>query len=326
LKEGNIKMKIVKGQGFRLFNANCFSVLKEMVRTDTKVDLIVLDLPYGETNNHWDSKIDLQEMWSYIKQIRRDSCVPIIMFASGMGFMNELYNSNKSWFRYMVPWNKVIATGFLDAATQPLKVFEYGLVFAERLFVYKKSEETYKKFDKVARYYPQMEFGNKNHKTGIKSTKINTGATYNKHKILPDTVRDHVKVSETHDTTFYRDGLKRVEKNSALKHPKNMWKFKRDIVGMWNFQKDKPNKTRKYHPTSKPVSLYEYIIKTYSKEGETVLDFCLGGGNIFTACQNLNRKFIGVELDKDYFEQFIIPKIQVPLEECVIQELEIKGE
>jgi DNA modification methylase len=93
---------------------------------------------------------------------------------------------------------------------------------------------------------------------------------------------------------------------------------------MWNFQKDKPNKNRKYHPTSKPVSLYEYIIKTYSKEGETVLDFCLGGGNIFTACQNLNRKFIGVELDKDYFEQFIIPKIQVPLEECVIKEIERK--
>jgi DNA modification methylase len=150
-------MKFVKGQGFRLFNANCFSVLKEMVRTNAKVDLIVLDLPYGETNNHWDSKIDLQEVW--------------------------------------------------------------------------------------------------------------------------------------------------------------------------NFQKDKPNKSRKYHPTSKSVSLYEYIIKTYSKEGETVLDFCLGGGgNIFTACQNLNRKFIGVGLDTEYFEQFIIPKIQVPFEECVIQELEIKGE
>lgn len=56
------------------------------------------------------------------------------------------------------------------------------------------------------------------------------------------------------------------------------------------------------HPTQKPVELMEYMIKTYTNEGETVLDFSMGSGTTGVACKNLNRKFIGVELDKEYFD------------------------
>ena len=56
------------------------------------------------------------------------------------------------------------------------------------------------------------------------------------------------------------------------------------------------------HPTQKPVELMEYLIKTYTNEGETVLDNCMGSGTTGVACKNLNRKFVGIELDKDYFE------------------------
>jgi len=56
------------------------------------------------------------------------------------------------------------------------------------------------------------------------------------------------------------------------------------------------------HPTQKPVALMEYLIKTYTNEGETVLDFCMGVGTTGEACQNLNRKFIGIEKEKKYFE------------------------
>lgn len=55
------------------------------------------------------------------------------------------------------------------------------------------------------------------------------------------------------------------------------------------------------HPTQKPVELMEYLIKTYTNEGETVLDFTMGSGTTGVACMNLNRKFIGIELDKNYF-------------------------
>jgi len=58
----------------------------------------------------------------------------------------------------------------------------------------------------------------------------------------------------------------------------------------------------KVHPTQKPVALMEYLIKTYTREGETVLDFCLGSDTTGVAAKNLNRKFIGIEMDDNYFE------------------------
>jgi len=56
------------------------------------------------------------------------------------------------------------------------------------------------------------------------------------------------------------------------------------------------------HPTQKPVALMEYLIKTYTNEGETVLDFTMGSGTTGVACNNLNRDFIGIEKDKNYFD------------------------
>ena len=57
----------------------------------------------------------------------------------------------------------------------------------------------------------------------------------------------------------------------------------------------------RYHPTQKPVSLMEYLIKTYTNENETILDFTMGSGSTGVACMNTNRKFIGIELDENYF-------------------------
>ena len=64
-----------------------------------------------------------------------------------------------------------------------------------------------------------------------------------------------------------------------------------------------PTEGDKYriHPTQKPVKLMEYLIKTYTNEGETVLDNCMGSGTTGVACINTNRNFIGIELDEDYF-------------------------
>lgn len=59
---------------------------------------------------------------------------------------------------------------------------------------------------------------------------------------------------------------------------------------------------RGLHPTQKPVALMEYLIKTYTNEGETVLDFTMGSGTTGVACRNLNRDFIGIELDESYYK------------------------
>ena len=76
----------------------------------------------------------------------------------------------------------------------------------------------------------------------------------------------------------------------TTRFPKNIIEFK------------SVNNYKRIHPTEKPVDLMEYLIKTYSNEGMTVLDFCLGSGTTGVAAKNLNRNFIGIEKDEGYFK------------------------
>jgi len=78
-----------------------------------------------------------------------------------------------------------------------------------------------------------------------------------------------------------------INNSEFTNYPKTIIKFKSE---------------RGLHPTQKPVALLEYLIKTYTNENDTVLDFTMGSGSTGVACKNLNREFIGIELDKQYFE------------------------
>lgn len=78
--------------------------------------------------------------------------------------------------------------------------------------------------------------------------------------------------------------------DNGLRYPTQVLKYQRDTL--------KSN----LHPTQKPVALLEYLIKTYTLENETVLDFTIGSGSTGVACKNLNRRFIGIEKDNKYFE------------------------
>lgn len=82
--------------------------------------------------------------------------------------------------------------------------------------------------------------------------------------------------------------LTRKFDNKGLAYPRTLVRF------------NNPN-YRSLHPTQKPVALMEYLIKTYTNEGETVLDFTMGSGSTGVACVNLGRKFIGIEMDQGYF-------------------------
>ena len=68
-----------------------------------------------------------------------------------------------------------------------------------------------------------------------------------------------------------------------------------------NKSKSETNNSKSCHPTQKPIKLLEYLIKTYTKEGDTVLDFTMGSGSTGVACQNTNRNFIGIELEEKYY-------------------------
>lgn len=77
-----------------------------------------------------------------------------------------------------------------------------------------------------------------------------------------------------------------ITKNDGKRYPKNLIKFNRD--------------KEKLHPTQKPVKLFEYLIKTYTNEGDLVLDNAIGSGTTAIACINLNRNFIGIEKEPEY--------------------------
>jgi site-specific DNA-methyltransferase (adenine-specific) len=79
-----------------------------------------------------------------------------------------------------------------------------------------------------------------------------------------------------------------ITENNGTRKPRTVIKF--------NIDKDK------LHPTQKPIALLEYLIKTYTNEGDTVLDFTMGSGSTGIAAKNTNRNFIGIEMDKNYFD------------------------
>ncbi len=87
--------------------------------------------------------------------------------------------------------------------------------------------------------------------------------------------------------------------NPTFRNDNNGDRFPRSVQ---YFKTAESEKTGALHPTQKPVALMEYLIKTYTNEGETVLDFTAGSFTTGVACVNLNRKFIGIELDENYFE------------------------
>ena len=84
----------------------------------------------------------------------------------------------------------------------------------------------------------------------------------------------------------YQLGINKISNKKTL--PKNLIYFS--------------SNTNKIHPTQKPVLLCEYLVKTYTNENDIVLDFTMGSGSTGVACKNLNRNFIGIELDNNYFE------------------------
>ena len=92
-------------------------------------------------------------------------------------------------------------------------------------------------------------------------------------------------------TQFGKIGEKRIIKSDGKHNPCSIVEIKGDV-----------KKGHGLHPTQKPVALMEYLIKTYTNEGETVLDFTMGSGTTGVAAKNLGRKFIGIELDEEYFK------------------------
>tara|TARA_R110002074_G_scaffold116793_1_gene248291 strand:+ start:93 stop:815 length:723 start_codon:yes stop_codon:yes gene_type:complete len=115
--------------------------------------------------------------------------------------------------------------------------------------------------------------------------------TYNPQKTKGDPYKDKAgkdHASSTSMTDSYGAYTNKREDNNGFRYPKQVQQF--PVVERGTL-----------HPTQKPAALMEYLIKTYTNEGETVLDFACGSGTTGIACKNLGREFIGIELDETYF-------------------------
>lgn len=126
------------------------------------------------------------------------------------------------------------------------------------------------------------------------------GGKVNYYPIMEDAQEKNIRPvnmgSSVSEATPVASGIAKSDKNYNPKkrYPKNIIKYSK-----YNAE---CNQLNRVHPTQKPVALCEYLIKTYTNEGELVLDNCMGSGSTGVAAINTNRKFIGIELEQNYFD------------------------
>ena len=138
----------------------------------------------------------------------------------------------------------------------------------------------------------------------------NQAAGFLNAKKMPLRKHENILVFYKHLPTYNPQGLIKLdepiqEEGSANRNGKNYGVADKSFI---RTHKNYPtdiitfSKDAGYHPTQKPVDLLEYLIKTYTNEGDTVLDNCMGSGSTGVACVNTNRDFIGMELNEEYFK------------------------
>lgn len=230
---------------------------------DKSVDLILCDLPYGTTTCSWDTIIPFDLLWiEYNRIIKPHS--PIVLFGS-QPFTSALINSNISNFREEIIWLKNKAGSGMQANQKHIKIHENIIVFCNE-----------------SRY------------------------TYNPQKWLIEdkefiTQRKTFKDNEYIGNQIYGATTRTRKPDTGLRNPISIISCRVPFT---------PAKTKTYtedvelrlHPTQKPIGVCEYLIKTFSNDGDLILDNCMGSGTTGIAALQHGRRFIGIELDETYFD------------------------
>ena len=115
-----------------VIEGDCLDVMKNI--PDNSIDMVLCDLPYGTTQNKWDSEIDLNKLWAEYKRVVKDDGA-IVLTSQGI-FTAKLILSNENMFKYKIVWIKSKATNFLNAKKQPLRKHEDICVFYKKQPIY----------------------------------------------------------------------------------------------------------------------------------------------------------------------------------------------
>ena len=180
-----------------LQNGDCIELMASL--PSESVDMILCDLPYGRTQNRWDTIIPFDKMWEqYERVIKPTGC--IALFCDGL-FMAELMLSNKKLWRYNLVWDKVLPSGFLNANKQPLRSHE-------EIAIFYKTQPTYN---------PQKTKGQLNHSKGTpkEATNNNYGdfGFVDNHEELGDMKhpKSIITIQKPHPSTMIHPTQKPVE-------------------------------------------------------------------------------------------------------------------
>ncbi len=316
-----------------LINGNC---LEEMKKMEAKsVDLIFCDLPYGQTSCKWDCCIDLQQFWKEVMRVKKTN-TPIIMTTTTKFGISLIQSAPKKCpFRYDLVWCKSAPAGFLSAKKMPMRKHEMIYVFYEKLPFYDLSSHTHK--------FIKETVNKRSGKDGVDNKGMikNRSKTEIQNKYDPPLPTSLVKEDTTTMSlvkgqtlgdkgnecygkfSYYNNGVMGYDPplpTSLVKEDKHTLYGdieEKGIPHTTTYDPPLPNSlleiksTRGKHSTEKPVQLIEWVLKYYSKEGDLVLDPTMGSGSTGVACKNMNRKFIGFELDEEIFK--------VALDRCEIK-------
>jgi site-specific DNA-methyltransferase (adenine-specific)/modification methylase len=225
-----------------LYEGDCLKILPTI--PSGSVNLILCDLPYGTTQNRWDSVIDLDRLWAEYRRVLKPNGA-VVLTAQGI-FTAKLILSNEAWFKYKIVWEKSKPTNFLNAKKQPLRKHEDICVF----------------YPKPPTYNPQMRAGRPYDK-GVRKNQLS--GSYG------DFQPSHVR-------------------SDGERYPADIVYFK---TAESEFERTV------WHPTQKPIELGRYLIRTYSNEGDVVLDNAFGSGSFLVAAALENRRFIGIERNEE---------------------------
>lgn len=319
-----------------LYNGDCL-IESDKIESGS-VDLILTDLPYGTTACSWDEIIPFEPMWEMFYRILRPN--GFIVLTASQPFTTKLIASNIDNFSHQWIWEKVGSNGNpLLANKMPLKNFEDIIVFSNEYKKYDlENKHPQREYFKKVMDFIGLNLKQINNKLGhrraehtfyINSTQYSlcTEKTYielieNWDIHMMDGFKDFRELYEENQQ-FLKDEFE--GKNPRVYNPQktegNAYTIKQGRVGeafggtakeeiITKNNGDRYPKSilsfgyckEKLHPTQKPVSLMEYLIKTYTNEGMTVFDATMGSGSCGVASVNTNRNFIGIEMDDKYFE------------------------
>ena len=270
------------------------------------VDLILTDPPYGTMNGFngidWDFAIDPKEVYTIANRILRKNGKMVL-------FSQEPYTSRLITeahpnipFSYRMIWEKNDFANALLVNKAPVSYYEDILVFSKTHDtdgIHPLREYFAKALKYIGKGLKQIndELGHRRaeHSFYISSTQFSlcTETTYIE-------LIEHYGIDRMDDFISYEElvEIDRKTKDEHFPSVFNLWEGNKYKSNILKYRKDYDG----YHPTQKPVLLLEDLIKTFSNDGDSVVDLTMGSGSTGVACKKLNRNFIGMELDEGYFE------------------------